>query len=194
MHPSLAAYPHRSWGIDSNSKGYAGVAVLSKIKPVKVTIGMPEHPKVYNGRIVTLEFEKTFLVATYVTNAGEGLAVRVRALVFRRSNTDTPLCPQKMGDKQKWHEAFARYITSLDVQKPVIWCGDLNVAPDQRDLSAAKKKWNKQPGYTQIETDAHRLLLGGETGVDGAKKFVDVWRERNPDAVGQFSGSSGKPS
>ncbi|KDN45593.1 hypothetical protein K437DRAFT_278429 [Tilletiaria anomala UBC 951] len=166
MHPGLSAYPHRYWGIDAKTKGYAGVAVFSKIKPLKATIGMPLHPKEYNGRIITLEFSKHFLVGTYVTNAGEGLA--------------------KMSNKQQWNAAFAEYIKELDAQKPVIWCGDLNVMLDQRDLSAPKKKWNKQPGYSKIECDAHRVLLEGKDRGEG-RKLVDVWRVSHPDAVGHFT-------
>ncbi len=91
-----------------------------------------------------------------------------------------------MATKQAWNAAFATYLAELDAQKPVIWCGDLNVVQDERDLAAASKKWNKSPGYTAIECDAHRELLQG-TATPDSKRLVDVWREKHPDAVGHYS-------
>ena len=190
-------YPHRTNGIDGTRKGYAGIAVWSKLKPNKVTVGIPsfngsnDSQGAYDGRVITLEFDETCVVGTYATNAGEGLG--------------------KMADKQRWIERFYAYLDYLHSaaygNKRIIWCGDLNVVIDERDLSMAKKKWNKHPGYTQIECDAHRnfLLTGtakgaqsedtaqepksstAASGVTPKGKFVDIWRDRNPDNVGQFS-------
>ncbi len=91
-----------------------------------------------------------------------------------------------MAVKQAWNAAFATYLTELDAQKPVIWCGDLNVVQDERDIAAASKKWNKSPGYTALECDAHRELLQG-TAVPNSKPLVDVWRQQHPDAIGHYS-------
>lgn len=91
-----------------------------------------------------------------------------------------------MATKQAWNAAFATYLAELDAQKPVIWCGDLNVVQDERDLAAASKKWNKSPGYTAIECDAHRELLQG-TATPTAKPLIDVWRQQHPDAIGHYT-------
>ncbi|PWN48533.1 hypothetical protein IE53DRAFT_389250 [Violaceomyces palustris] len=164
-HPKLSQYPYQYWGIGSQ-KGYAGLAILSKVKPLKSIIGLP-NLKGYDskGRIVTLEFPNSFLIGTYAVNAGEGL--------------------KTMDNKIAWNKALAEHLNECDKKKPVIWCGDLNVVLDERDLSQASKKWNKSPGYTQIECDAHRRLLEGkETGGD---PFVDIWRHKHPDAVGHYT-------
>lgn len=91
-----------------------------------------------------------------------------------------------MATKQAWNAAFATYLAELDAKKPVIWCGDFNVVQDERDLAAASKKWNKSPGYTAIECDAHRELLQG-TATPASQPLVDVWRQKHPDAIGHYS-------
>ena len=187
QHPKLSAYPHQYWGI-GKTKGYAGLAILSKVKPAKVTYGLPTLKDADSkGRIITLEFEHTILIGTYAVNAGEGL--------------------KSMQNKIAWNEAFARFVAECDARKPVVWCGDLNVVMDDRDLAAASKKWNKSPGYTQvrphlcscplfsdrtdlpllsqIECDAHRALLDATATTD-SKPLVDVWRAKHPHAVGHF--------
>ncbi|SPO37692.1 related to exodeoxyribonuclease [Pseudozyma flocculosa] len=166
MHPKLTArYKHQYWGI-GKQKSYAGIAILSKLEPKNVTYGLPTlRDADSKGRMITLEFENTFLIGTYCVNAGEGL--------------------KSMDNKIAWNKAFAEHVRQCDQRKPVIWCGDLNVVHDDRDLAQASKKWNKSPGYTQIECDAHRELLAG-TADDGGR-LVDVWREQHPDAVGHFT-------
>ncbi|PWY97971.1 hypothetical protein BCV70DRAFT_202462 [Testicularia cyperi] len=168
IHPGLTAmYKYQYWGI-GKTKGYAGLAVLSKLEPLKVTYGLPGlADQDTKGRIVTLEFEHTHVIGTYAVNAGEGL--------------------KTMETKQKWNEAFAKYVAQLDGgEKGVIWCGDLNVVLDERDLAAASKKWNKSPGYTAQECDAHHALLAG-AAVDGALPLVDVWRHQHPHLVGHYT-------
>ncbi|KAJ1020217.1 hypothetical protein NDA18_005818 [Ustilago nuda] len=167
MHPGLTKiYKHQYWGI-GKKKGYTGLAILSKIEPIKAVYGLPGLKyQDTKGRIVTLEFENTFLVGTYAVNAGEGL--------------------KTMATKQAWNTAFANYLAWLDSKKPVIWCGDLNVVQDERDLAGASKKWNKTPGYTAIECDAHRELIQG-TATPRSKPLVDVWRQKHPDAVGHYT-------
>ncbi|KAN0064927.1 hypothetical protein ACQY0O_001984 [Thecaphora frezii] len=166
MHPKLTSrYKYQYWGI-GKQKSYAGIAVLSKMEPKKVVYGLPTLKDVdTKGRILTLEFENTFLIGTYCVNAGEGL--------------------KSMDNKVVWNAAFAEHIRQCDEKKPVIWCGDLNVVQDDRDLAQASKKWNKSPGYTQIECDAHRELLEGKAAE--GRRFVDVWRAGHPDAVGHYT-------
>ncbi|KAF4576722.1 hypothetical protein EYR36_000682 [Pleurotus pulmonarius] len=147
--PTLAArYPHAYWAF-ADKKGYSGTVILSTVKPLSVSTTLPGHPDpaAVNGRIVTLEFPNTYLVGTYVVNAGEKL--------------------KTLDTKNEWNLHFTRYIRSLDACKPVIWTGDLNVAPTELDLANAKKNWNKSAGYTEAETSAYRRILEGEALDDG---------------------------
>lgn len=91
--------------------------------------------------------------------------------------------------KQEWNDHLAKHLATCDARKPTIWTGDLNVVLDARDLSNASKKWQKSAGYTSIECDHHRRVLEG-TAYPGALPYVDIWREKHPDAVGHYSESS----
>ncbi|TFY56908.1 hypothetical protein EVJ58_g7355 [Rhodofomes roseus] len=115
--PALSSrFPHRYWAI-ADKKTYSGTAILSKIKPISVNTTLPGHPDpaAVKGRIVTLEFASCWLVGTYVVNAGTGL--------------------KALDAKKEWNKHFTAYIRSLDRQKPVIWAGDLNVAPTEKGAS-----------------------------------------------------------
>ncbi|MDO8481315.1 MAG: exodeoxyribonuclease III [Nanoarchaeota archaeon] len=131
--------------------GYSGTAIFTKVKPLKATydIGVPEHDK--EGRVITLEFEDFFLVNVYVPNSG----VELKRLPYRGT----------------WDNAFTSYLKKLDKQKPVILCGDLNVAHTDIDLKNAKANYNKTSGYTQQEIDGFEALLN--------EGFVDVFRQFN---------------
>ncbi|KZT37967.1 hypothetical protein SISSUDRAFT_1062351 [Sistotremastrum suecicum HHB10207 ss-3] len=159
-------FPHRYWNI-SEQKGYAGTAIFSKIEPKNVSYALPSHPtpnEVVKGRLVTMEFENLWLVGTYVPNAGDKL--------------------KNLSTKEEWNVHFEKYLRELDATKPVIWTGDLNVAPTELDLANPKRNWNKTPGYTESETSAFKRILNPETSeADGPQpgKLVDVWRQRNPD-------------
>jgi len=98
----------------------AGTAILSKIKPLSVSTTLPGHPdpESVKGRILTLEFEKCFLIGTYVVNAGQDL--------------------KTLEAKKEWNAHFTAYIRDLDRRKPVIWTGDLNVAPTEKGKSRAR--------------------------------------------------------
>ncbi|KAG6814533.1 hypothetical protein H0H92_000059 [Tricholoma furcatifolium] len=121
---------------------------------------LPGHPdpSVVKGRIITLEFETYYLIGTYVVNAGQGL--------------------KTLDVKNEWNVHFDAYLRDLDKKKPVIWTGDLNVAPTEMDLRNAKSNWNKTPGYTEAETTAFRNILDS---AESSQKFVDVWRQLHPD-------------
>ncbi|KAG8217871.1 Endonuclease/exonuclease/phosphatase [Butyriboletus roseoflavus] len=155
-----ARFPYRTWAI-SDKKTYAGTAVLSKIKPISVTKLLPGHPDPdqVKGRLVTLEFEGCYVVCTYVTNAGQDL--------------------KTLKEKNVWNEHFTTYLRDLDKKKPVIWMGDMNVAPTAKDLASPRTNWNKTPGYTLDETEAFKNIL--DESPEGTSKFVDVWRDRHPD-------------
>jgi len=128
--------------------GYAGTAVLAKTKPLNTTfdIGVPEHDK--EGRVITLEFDDFFLVNAYVPNSGAEL--------------------KRLGYRGTWDKDFRAYLKKLDAKKPVILCGDLNVAHTEIDLRHPKANYNKTAGYTQQEIDGFEALL--------QEGFVDVFR------------------
>uniref|UniRef100_A0A224XSV7 DNA-(apurinic or apyrimidinic site) endonuclease n=1 Tax=Panstrongylus lignarius TaxID=156445 RepID=A0A224XSV7_9HEMI len=143
---------------DSQKDGYAGVALYTKEKPLKVTygLGMKEHDS--EGRAITAEYEKFFLVATYVPNAGQGLKT----------------LPKRM----KWDEDFRNYLKDLDSKKPVILCGDLNVAHNPIDLANPKTN-TKSAGFTQEERDNMTELL--------KQGFVDTFRHLYPEVSGAYT-------
>jgi exodeoxyribonuclease III len=143
------------WNCCKCSKGYSGVAVFSLTKPlsVKADLGIPEHDQ--EGRTLTLEFEKFYLVSCYVPNAGEKLV----RLSYRT---------------KKWDVAFRNYLNELKKKKHVILCGDLNVAHHEIDISNPKGNL-KSAGFTVEERDEFTNLLN--TG------FVDSFRELYPKEV-----------
>ncbi|MFA7615227.1 MAG: exodeoxyribonuclease III [Weeksellaceae bacterium] len=148
----LQDYPYHYYN-SAERKGYSGTAILSKIKPVSVTndIGISEHDT--EGRVICAEFEVFYLVNTYVPNSGNGLV--------------------RLDYREKWDEDFRNYLKNLAQTKPVILCGDLNVAHQAIDLKNDKSNYNKTAGYTQIEIDGMSRLL--DSG------FVDSFRHFYPD-------------
>lgn len=122
-----AMYKYRYWGI-GEKKGYAGIAVLSKRKPVHVDYGLPgfDDPS-SQARMLTVEFPHTVLVGTYAVNAGDGL--------------------KTLPNKNRWNDALEQHLLSLQSKnKDVIWCGDLNVVWDDRDLAGASKSGTRRLG------------------------------------------------
>jgi exodeoxyribonuclease III len=120
-------------------KGYSGTAILSSLKTVghSFDIGKPEHDQ--EGRVITLEFEKFFLLNVYVPNSGQDL--------------------KRLDYRKEWDIELLAYIRKLDAQKPVILTGDLNVAHEPIDLARPQENYNKTAGYTQTEIDGFRNLL-----------------------------------
>ncbi len=139
----------------AEKKGYSGTAVLSNIKPlnVKYGMGLPQHDQ--EGRVITLEYQDFYLVTVYTPNAGQGL--------------------KRLEYKQVWNADFQQFVTNLKQQKPVIICGDLNVAHQAIDLKNSKSNYNKTAGYTQVEIDGMNNLL--------ASGFIDVFRHFHPDKI-----------
>lgn len=139
----------------ADRKGYSGVAILSKIEPISVScdMGVEEHDQ--EGRVICAEFKDFFLVNVYVPNSGQKLV--------------------RLDYRQKWDVDFKNYLKSLEKIKPVILCGDLNVAHRAIDLKNDKSNYNKTAGYTQIEIDGMDNLLN--------EGFVDTYRHFNPDTV-----------
>jgi len=139
----------------AQKKGYSGTAILSKPEPVTVTYGlnMPEHDQ--EGRVITAEYNDYFLVNVYTPNAGQGL--------------------KRLDYKEQWNKDFQTYVTQLDQQKPVIICGDLNVAHQPIDLKNPKSNYNKTAGYTEVEIQGFKALL--DAG------FVDTFRYLYPERI-----------
>ncbi len=149
------------WHIHSSSavkKGYSGTAILSRVAPEAVTHGIGVEGMDDEGRVTTADFGSFRFVTVYTPNSSSGL----KRLPFRK----------------EWDVAFKAYLSGLAAEKPVVCCGDLNVAHQPIDLARPAANYNKTPGYTQDEIDGMTSLLGGG--------FTDVWRHQNPDRV-QYS-------
>ena len=139
-------------------KGYSGTAIFTKIKPVSVSygIGMEEHDQ--EGRVITLEFEEFFLVNVYTPNSQRELT--------------------RLEYRMKWEDDFRKYLKKLDKVKPIIMCGDLNVAHNEIDLKNPKKN-RKNAGFTEEERSKMTKLL--ETG------FIDTYRLLYPDKENAYT-------
>ena len=146
------------WNSAKFTKGYSGIALLSKIKPLDVSFGIniEEHDK--EGRTITAEYDRFFLVTTYVPNSQRGL----KRLEYRK----------------KWNNDFKDYIMSLDAKKPVILCGDMNVSHLEIDLANPKQN-QKNAGFTQEERDGMTELL--QSG------FVDTYRYMYPEITKKYT-------
>ena len=142
----------------AEKKGYSGTAIFAKEKPVTVTYGLGIDELDTEGRLITLEYPRFYLVTCYTPNAQQGLA--------------------RIEHHLKWDEAFRDHLCRLDQQKPVIVCGDLNVAHQEIDLkNPASNRGNA--GFSDEERDSFGKLL--EAG------FTDTFRYQNPDATGCYS-------
>jgi exodeoxyribonuclease-3 len=138
-------------------KGYSGTAVFTRIKPLTVRYGMEEDSE-NEGRILTLEFDNFYLVNVYTPNAKRDLS--------------------RLDYRMEWEERFRAYLTQLDAQKPVVVCGDLNVAHQEMDIKNAKSNIGNS-GFTDEERGKFSTLL--EAG------FVDSFRHLYPERGDTFS-------
>jgi len=144
--------------------GYSGTGLYSKVQPISVVkgIGIEEHDK--EGRVITAEFDKFYVVATYIPNAGE-------------KDKATGL-PKSLDYRMEWDKAFQQYCHDLDKKKPIVWCGDLNVAHLEIDLKNPKTN-RKTAGFTDQERKSFGNFL--ESG------FVDSYRLLQPTQTGAYS-------
>lgn len=142
----------------AEKKGYSGTAIFTKQEPLDVSygLGIEEHDK--EGRIITLEFEDFYMVTVYTPNSQSEL--------------------KRLEYRMKWEEDFTEYLVELDNKKPVVVCGDLNVAHQEIDLKNPKNN-RKNPGFTDDERGKFSNLL--ERG------FIDSYRYFNPDTEGVYS-------
>jgi exodeoxyribonuclease-3 len=139
-------------------KGYSGTAVFTKREPLNITrgIGMEIHDQ--EGRVITLEFPEFYFVTVYTPNAQDGLT--------------------RLDYRMEWEEAFRAYLQTLDLKKPVIICGDMNVAHQEIDLKNPKQNRNNA-GFTDQERAKFSALL--EAG------FVDSFRHLYPDRENAYT-------
>lgn len=142
----------------AEKKGYSGTAIFTRHQPVNVTYGIGIEDHDHEGRVITLEMEDFFLVCCYTPNSQDGL----KRLDYRMS----------------WENDFRQYLMELDSKKPVILCGDLNVAHKEIDLKNPKTN-RMNPGFTDQERDQMTTLL--ENG------FTDSFRHFYPDLEGVYS-------
>ena len=142
----------------AEKKGYSGTAIFAKEAPLAVTYGVGVEELDTEGRLITLEYPQFYLITCYTPNAQQGLA--------------------RIDHRLKWDEAFREYLCRLDREKPVIVCGDLNVAHKEIDLKNPKTNVNNA-GFTPQERAAMTKLL--DSG------FVDTFRLLYPDVTGAYS-------
>jgi exodeoxyribonuclease-3 len=153
----LQEYNHHFWN-SAEKKGYSGTAIFSKIKPKSVSYGIGKKEHDNEGRVITLELDKFYLVNVYTPNSGQEL--------------------KRLKYRIEWNKDFLSYLKKLDKKKPVIICGDLNVAHKPIDLAHPKSNYNKTAGYTEPEIKGISKIFDSE--------FLDSFREFN-DKSEQYS-------
>ena len=139
----------------ADKKGYSGIAILSKVKPLSVAKDMNVTVHDNEGRVLCAEYDNFYLVNVYVPNSGQQL--------------------DRLDYRKTWDADFLNYLKNLEKVKPVIVCGDFNVAHRAIDLKNDKSNYNKTAGYTQVEIDGMDNFI--EAG------FVDSWRHFHPDEI-----------
>ncbi len=154
----MAFEGYESYWNYAEKKGYSGTAVFTRHKPLNVTYGLGIEEHDHEGRMVTLEMEEFFLVTVYTPNSQDGL----RRLDYRMN----------------WDDAFRNYLLQLDQKKPVVVCGDMNVAHEEIDLKNPKTN-RRNAGFTDEERAKFSTLL--EAG------FTDTFRHFFPTAEGMYS-------
>ena len=148
----LDKYPYRFWN-SAQKKGYSGTAIFSKIQPMKESYGLGIEKHDNEGRVITLEFKSYFLVTVYTPNSKRDLS----RLDYR---------------SKEWDRDFLKYLKKLDKDKPVVFCGDLNVAHKEIDLKNPKNN-HKNAGFTDEERNGFTNYI--KAG------FIDTFRKFNED-------------
>ena len=145
---------YQSYWNYADKKGYSGTAIYTKHEPLNVTYGLGIDEHDHEGRVITMEMEDFFLITVYVPNSQDEL----RRLDYR----------------MQWEDDFRAYVKQLDAIKPVIICGDLNVAHEEIDLKNPKTN-RRNAGFTDEEREKMTILLD--------KGFVDTFRHLYPEQV-----------
>lgn len=148
---------HQYWNY-AIKKGYSGTAIFTRREPMSVAygIGIEEHDQ--EGRVITLEFAEFYLVTVYTPNSQSELA--------------------RLDYRMRWEDAFLSYLKGLEEKKPIVFCGDLNVAHKEIDLKNPKTN-RKNAGFTDEERGKFSTLLG--------QGFIDTYRYFHPDQEGIYS-------
>lgn len=156
-HLWLAQWPHIIWN-PAEKAGYSGVAVFSKVAPLSHSLGMniPEHDT--EGRVITVEYEKFWLVNVYTPNSKDGLT--------------------RLPYRMEWDKAFREHVSALDKTKPVVLCGDLNVAHEEIDIARPDSN-HMSAGFSDEERESFSRLL--DAG------FSDTFRKLHPDTRDVYS-------
>ncbi|MDE8073624.1 exodeoxyribonuclease III [Erysipelothrix rhusiopathiae] len=142
----------------AEKKGYSGTAVYTRIKPLNVTYGIQEDEHNTEGRVITCEYDDFFLVCVYTPNSQPEL--------------------KRIDYRMQWEDDFREYLKMLDETKPVVLCGDLNVAHKEIDLKNPSVN-RKNPGFSDQEREQFTNLL--DAG------FIDSFRELHPNAIDRYS-------
>jgi exodeoxyribonuclease-3 len=138
---------------EAEKKGYSGTAIISKEEPISVlrNIGIDDHDT--QGRVICAEYKDFYLISVYVPNSGSELL--------------------RLPYRQTWDMAFLNYLKNLEKKKPVIVCGDFNVAHKEIDLARPKANYNKSAGFMQEEIDGMNAFT--------SNGLVDTFRDKNPE-------------
>ena len=152
----LSGY-HQFWNY-AEKKGYSGTAIFSKEEPMSVTYGLGIEKHDHEGRVITLEFDSFYMITVYTPNSQDEL--------------------KRLDYRMEWEDDFLKYLKSLEEKKPVIVCGDMNVAHKEIDLKNPKTN-RKNAGFTDEERNKFTTLL--ESG------FTDTFRFFYPDLEGAYS-------
>ena len=148
---------HQFWNY-AEKKGYSGTAIFTRIKPLQVYYGMGVEELDHEGRLITLEYDNFYLITAYVPNAQPEL--------------------KRIDFRMQWEDAFREYISALNEKKPVIFCGDLNVAHKEIDLKNPKPNRGKA-GFSDEERGKFQELI--DAG------YIDTFRHFYPDLEGAYS-------
>ena len=148
---------HQYWNY-AEKKGYSGTAIFTKEEPLHVSYGMNEEKHDKEGRVITLEFKNFYMITVYTPNSQNELA--------------------RLPYRMEWEDAFRSYLKKLEETKPVVVCGDLNVAHKEIDLKNPKTN-RKNAGFTDEEREKFSVLL--DSG------FIDTFRHFYPDTEGIYS-------
>ena len=146
---------HQFYINSAQKKGYSGTAILSKSNPINISYDMGISEQDTEGRVICAEYADFYLINVYVPNSGQKL--------------------ERLSYRSKWDADFLQYLKEKEKIKPLIVCGDFNVAHRAIDLKNDKSNYNKTAGYTQIEIDGMDNFINSG--------FVDSFRNLNPDEV-----------
>ena len=148
---------HQYWNY-AEKKGYSGTAIFTKQEPLSVRYGIGVDEFDHEGRVITLEYPDFFFITVYTPNSQDGLA--------------------RLPYRMQWEDTFLQYLKGLEKEKPVVFCGDLNVAHQEIDIKNPKSNIHNA-GFTQEERDKMTALLGSG--------FIDTFRYFHPDVTGAYS-------